>query len=78
MNRSKAPQAFAEDLERAFQLVATLPSSGQPVQHSRHQGIRRLLMGRVRYYLYYRFDAVAERVDVIALWHASRDGEPAL
>lgn len=75
-NRPKAPLAFAEDLERAFRLATAMPNSGEPVLHSEHVGIRRLLMGRVRYYLYYRLDQEAERVEILALWHTSRDGEP--
>lgn len=77
-NRRKAPQAFSEDLERAFRLVTSMPNSGEPVRHEEHQGIRRLLMSRVRYYLYYRLDPEAERVDVVALWHTSREAEPGL
>ena len=47
-NRPKAPEAFAEDLERAFEII-WLPATGEPVSHSRLKGLRRLLMGRVRY-----------------------------
>ncbi len=77
-NRPKAPHAFEEDLEKAFGLISSLPRAGQSVRHSRIDGIRRVLMGRVRYYLYYRVDEDAEAVEVLAAWHASRKGHPNL
>ena len=77
-NRPKAPQAFTQDLEKAFGLISSLPRAGQKVHHSTMAGLRRVLMGRVRYYLYYRVDAATERVEVLALWHASRRAQPRL
>ena len=29
-NRPKAPEAFAEDLERAFEIISSLPGTGEP------------------------------------------------
>ena len=77
-NRPKAPEAFAEDLERAFEIISSLPGTGEPVSHSRLKGLRRLLMGRVRYYLYYHVDQERETVEVLALWHTSRGSTPTL
>lgn len=37
-NRPKAPEAFAEDLERAFLLIAATPGAGEPVRHSSRRG----------------------------------------
>ncbi len=39
-------------------------------------GVRRLFLGRIRYYIYYR--VTVESIDVLALWHASRGKQPAL
>ena len=77
-NRPKAPRAFAEDLERAFRLVTTMPGSGEPVVHREHEGVRRVTMGRVRYYLYYLTRPESKAVEILALWHTSRGGEPRL
>ena len=77
-NRPKAPEAFAEDLERAFEIISSLPGTGEPVVHSRLKGLRRLLMGRVRYHLYYHVDQERETVEVLALWHTSRGTTPTL
>ncbi len=68
-NRHKAPLAFEEDLAEAFELILRAPNIGQPVK-SRTPFLRRVLLPRVRYYLYYR--ETASGVEVLALWHASR------
>ena len=75
-NRFKAPRAFAEDLEKAFDLITLLPGAGQPVPHPEIDQLRRLLMGRVRYYLYYTVSDETEAVEVLALWHTSRGERP--
>jgi plasmid stabilization system protein ParE len=75
-NRPKAPRAFEEDLAKAFDLMTLLPRTGEPVRHSRIVELRRLLMGRVRYYLYYNVSDETEVVEVLALWHTSRAGRP--
>jgi len=77
-NRLKAPAAFAEEIERAFTLVCSLPFVGEPISHSRRKGVRRLLLGRVHYHLYYQVSTEAETVEVLALWHTSRGSKPTL
>jgi plasmid stabilization system protein ParE len=74
-NRPKAPDAFAEEIERTFDLVRSLPSVGEPVKHPRVSGVRRVLLGRVQYYLYYR-TVSDEAVEILALWHTSRGTRP--
>jgi plasmid stabilization system protein ParE len=39
-------------------------------------GVRRLVLYKIRYYLYYRLSG--DTVDVLALWHTSRGEGPAL
>ncbi|MEM7483552.1 MAG: type II toxin-antitoxin system RelE/ParE family toxin [Acidobacteriota bacterium] len=77
-NRPKAPHAFEEDVEKAFSLISTLPGTGQKVRHAKIRRLRRALLGRVRYYLYYTVDTDEELVKVLAFWHASRRGHPRL
>jgi len=77
-NRSKAPGAFAEEVERAFELLSVLPSTGEPVLHPRLYGLRRIFLARVRYHLYYTVSPEAEAVEVLSLWHASRGSTPVL
>ncbi len=77
-NRDKAPTAFAEEIERAFDIIRRLPSAGEPVDHTTVLGARRLLLGRVHYHLYYVATPTSDTVDVLALWHTRRGDPPEL
>ncbi|HEX6094997.1 MAG TPA: type II toxin-antitoxin system RelE/ParE family toxin [Thermoanaerobaculia bacterium] len=76
-NRSAAPALLREELEAAYALIADLPLAGQTVPHSRIVGLRRVLLSRTQYHLYYVVpdDAV---IEVLALWHTSRGVPPPL
>ena len=75
-NRPLAPEAFDEDLAEAFSLLSAEPGIGAPALDVRAQGVRRVHLARVHYYLYYRVRG--SRVDVLALWHTSRGTGPLL
>ncbi|HXU52181.1 MAG TPA: type II toxin-antitoxin system RelE/ParE family toxin [Casimicrobiaceae bacterium] len=75
-NRDRAPNAFDEDLAKAFSLLSAEPRIGLRVPSARVAGIRRLHLARIRYYLFYRIRA--DVVEVLALWHASRGSGPEL
>lgn len=77
-HRNKAPGAFVDDLERALELISSLPAVGEPVRHPRLTGIRRVLLVRVRYHLYYQHEADSDTLDVLALWHSGRGTGPPL
>jgi plasmid stabilization system protein ParE len=72
-NRPAAPGAIAEDLEQGYALIAVHPRIGASARSPRLRGVRRILLNRINYYLYYR--ETSEAIDVLAFWHASR-GEP--
>jgi plasmid stabilization system protein ParE len=69
-NRDKAPDAFIEELAETLELIAHNAGAGVPVR-TRRAGVRRILMERVRYYLYYR-RLPDDIVEVVFVWHASR------
>ena len=77
-NRPKAPDAFLEDVEAGFDMIQRLPGAGQRVEHPRIEGIRRIVLTRVRYVLYYRVAKNERVVEVLALWHASKGSQPDL
>ena len=68
-NRDKAPEAFDEDLDRAFELIERFPNIA-PRVHIRRGTARRLTIERIRYYMYYRVHP--DRIEVIFFWHTSR------
>ena len=75
-NRPAAPTAFDEELERAFEMIRSLPHAGQPIDDPDEPEQRRIFLPRVRYHLYYR--VTDDAVEVRALWHASRGTGPDL
>ncbi|WP_317987820.1 type II toxin-antitoxin system RelE/ParE family toxin [Hyalangium gracile] len=77
-NRPAAPSLFEEELTTALQLLSALPDLGRRYSHPRVPGVRRLLMPRTRYHLYYVHDEQGRVVIVLALWSAVRGRGPAL
>lgn len=76
-NRDKAPEALRQELDQALQLIASQPDVGAIARNINLAGVRRILLSRVRYHLYYRVVvAPARSIQVVGLWHASR-GEKA-
>jgi plasmid stabilization system protein ParE len=45
-----------------------------PYDGAKIRSVRRLFSGRIRYFRYYR--VMADAVDALAVWHASRDEPP--
>lgn len=78
-NRPLAPDALREELEQALQLFSLQPEIGATAQNIKLTGVRRVLLSRVKYHLYYRIvDGSPRSVEVLSLWHTSRDGNPAV
>jgi plasmid stabilization system protein ParE len=75
-NRPQAPEAFAEELERAFELVASHPGIGARAQNAKLSGVRRIHLARVHYHLYYRVVTAPPAIEILALWHTSRGSDP--
>jgi plasmid stabilization system protein ParE len=74
-HRDKAPDAFDDDLEKAFDEIRSSPNIGKPVR-ARRTGVRTVGLERTGHLLYYRLiDGV---VVILALWHASRRSRPKL
>ena len=78
VNRSKAPNAIREELERASLLLSVQPEIGARARNIALEGVRRLHLARVRYYVYYRVVTNPERIEVLAFWHESRGSGPPL
>lgn len=75
-NRLAAPGAIGADFGEAVALLAEQPGIGAKYEGSRTPGIRRLFLGRVGYFIYYK--AEDDTLHVLALWHASREHQPVL
>ncbi len=68
-HRDKAPDAFDEDIAAGFASIAANPHVHQRV-HGK-PSMRRILLERIRYYVYYRIMESGD-IEVLSLWHASR------
>ena len=62
-NRLAAPGAVRKDIEQPG--LGTKVETGRPVQ------VRRFYLDRTKYFLYYRVRG--EELEVLALWHSSRE-----
>jgi plasmid stabilization system protein ParE len=69
-NRDKAPAALEDDLAEAYASIAAAPRASPLWAASRKPEVRRYLLRRVRYHLYYRVEA--RHIVILALWHSSR------
>ena len=81
-NRPAAPDLFADELAAALALLTESPRGGVSYAHPRASGVRRLLLFRCRYHVYYIVEAAPEGPDdvvtVVALWHTQRGSGPPL
>jgi plasmid stabilization system protein ParE len=76
-HRSAAPNLFLTELEQALELLSGMPSIGAPYSGPK-RGIRRLLLKKTRYFLYYAVDEQAHEVEIRSIGHASRGQGPKL
>lgn len=75
-NRPAASGAVATDLAECFALLQLQPGIGTRIAEGRDPLVRRLYLGRVGYFVYYK--VVGAELRVLAFWHASRAAQPKL
>ena len=75
-NRPAAPGAVRTDIGEALALPARQAGIGTAYEGARTKGVRRLLVGRIRYFIYYR--VTPETLEVLTVWHMSRGKQPSL
>jgi plasmid stabilization system protein ParE len=77
-HRPEHPDLVAEELAEAAQRLEGNPEAGAVVLSRRIVGVRRLLLPRSQYYLYYRVEHEKRVIRIEAVWHASRGKGPSL
>jgi len=75
-NHRDAPDAPAEDIHAALQLLLDQPGIGQSVPQASRADTRRLLLDRLSTWLYYR--ATDKTLTVLTIWHTSRERPPSV
>jgi plasmid stabilization system protein ParE len=76
VNRPAAPGAIGKDFGDSVALLAEQPGIGTEYEGARTFGVRRLYLGRVRYFIYYK--ATPSELRILSFWHASRGHQPVL
>ena len=75
-NRPSSPNLFFEELIESFDIIGDAPHVGRLYRLSPVPGMRRVLLKRTRYHVYYV--PRADEVRVLAIWHAQRGVGPPL
>jgi plasmid stabilization system protein ParE len=75
-NRPAAEGLFAHELDRMLAVVSLLPSLGAPARSERVRDVRRVVLRRTRYFVYYRVRV--DTLQVLAIWHSARGEAPRL
>lgn len=73
-NRPASPDLFERELRSAFVAIRLAPTVFAVIDEPRFPGLRRLLLSRCRYYVYWT--TTEETIEVIAVWHTSRGKSP--
>ncbi len=77
-NRPDSPTLFFSEVDAALTLLATAPEIAALFRRGRRRGVRRLLLRRSRFHVYYTYDRSASLVLVVAIWGAVRGHGPPL
>ena len=77
-NRPGAPDLFARELEAALFRIAVTPMTVAVYREIKGRAIRRLLMPRTSYHVFFEANASEQKVHVLAVWHAARGRGPKL
>lgn len=77
-NRTAAPNAIQDELQRAFSLIASQPGAGASAANVKLPNVRRIFLARIKYHLYYHVIHAPDRVEIVAFWHSRRGTAPPL
>jgi len=77
-NRPAAPDLFRRELDAVVRLIERSPFLGAVYAKAPVGDVRRILIGRSRYHVYWEVDKSQHVVTITAAWSASRGTGPAL
>ena len=78
VHREKAPGLFTEELAAVVERLTAMPLTGESYRESRGQEVRRMLMRKTRYHVYYVVDDNRNLVEVVSIWHSTKGRGPDL
>ena len=77
-NRTAAPDLFIDEFERVVELLREMPGLGPRFRRATIPGVRRILLRRSGYWVYYVPDESRSLVYVLAVWSGRRGTDPSL
>ncbi len=77
-NRVTAPTLFIDELLGAEERLSQFPGTESPFGSASVAGLRRVILPRCRYHVYYTVHPIRREVIVRAVWHAARGEGPQL
>lgn len=75
-HRPAAPRLFAHELRAALALISRSPTLGVSHPHPTVAGVRRLLLSRTGYHLYFVPNQETATIEIVAVWSAVRGRAP--
>jgi plasmid stabilization system protein ParE len=78
LHRKEHPDLVSEELAEAADTLATAPDAGLEYSPRLRPGMRRIMLPRSRYHLYYRVLREERSVEIVAVWFAGRAKGPPL
>ena len=77
-NRPASPNLLVDEFEEMVSLLEILPEAGHLFRRATLRGVRRVLLRKSNYWLYYVPDCSHSVVYVLAVWGAHRGSDPPL
>jgi plasmid stabilization system protein ParE len=77
-NRPAARDLFDGEMAAVLDRLAEAPNTGRPYRMIRNRQIRRILMARTSYNVYFEVQEERALVRIVAVWHAARGHGPPL
>ena len=77
-NRPAARDLFDDEMAAVLERLAEAPKTASPYRTIRNRQIRRILMARTSYNVYFEVQEERVLVRIVAVWHAARGHGPAL
>jgi plasmid stabilization system protein ParE len=75
-NRTSAPNAVREELQRIFRIIRITPYGAHRATDVELENVRRMHITRIWHFLYYRVLNDPERIELLALWSDRRGEAP--
>ena len=71
-----APSLLLDEFQEAVRLISEIPEVGPVFTRTTTSGVRRLLLQRVKHWVYYTYDARHAVAYILAVWSARRGTPP--